>query len=184
MSLCVMFSGVRVDPAYPDPRKITMRDIAAHLSKLCLYNGATRVFYSEAQHAVIVATQMAQVEGPLAALYGLLHDACKAIPTDSEVNRANVARAVLEAMDLDWPTPPAITRALLHVHARVALAEMRQLLTGWDDAAKRMSDAGVVPAPLVIKPVSWDRAHDQFLDALRSHAVAAQVRHLPAMEGI
>lgn len=41
-----------IDPTAADVR---WRDVAAHLSKTCRYNGATELFYSVAQHSVIAA---------------------------------------------------------------------------------------------------------------------------------
>ena len=67
-------SGRPFWPLNPRPQDICIEDIAHHLSLLCRYTGATRCFYSIAQHSVLVS----QACDPADALHGLLHDAAEA----------------------------------------------------------------------------------------------------------
>lgn len=55
---------------------VTIEDIAKHLSKTCRFGGATREFYSVAQHCVIAA-DLARADGydAFTQLHILLHDA-------------------------------------------------------------------------------------------------------------
>lgn len=63
---------------------VTLVTIAKHLSKICRFAGATRHFYSVAQHCVLVEQLMWEVGGYSAALRlkTLLHDAHEAFITD------------------------------------------------------------------------------------------------------
>lgn len=84
-------SGARLNPLAIDPAAIDLHDIAHHLAHLCRFNGATRVFYSVAEHSVRVsklAQRYALEAGETAAaakvtgLWGLLHDASEAYIAD------------------------------------------------------------------------------------------------------
>lgn len=55
MSVVVTRSGQHLDLADPDPSHIVRGDIAAGLSGACRFAAQTEVFYSVAQHAVMVA---------------------------------------------------------------------------------------------------------------------------------
>lgn len=180
-----MLSGARIDTARPRPSDIRMRDIAAHLAKRCMYHGATHNFYSEAQHAAILAAEVAKIAGEQAALYALLHAADDAVwMPDARAHGESMRRAIHEAIDLDWPVPVATARTIAQLHARLELAEMQQLLTGWDQQARALLLAGSWPLSKIIKPLPWDRALDQFIDALRGYAVRAGIRPCPALVDI
>lgn len=92
------YTGRRVDLLDPQPNQIDIRDIAAALSRICRFNGHTRVHYSVAQHSVIVARSL---ESDLQ-MNGLFHDAH-------------------EAYIGDWSTP--LKRSL----SPLAIAELRRL---------------------------------------------------------
>lgn len=66
--------GVYVDPINPDIRTIHISDIAHSLSQLCRFGGHTRLFYSVAQHCVLVSQLVPQKYR----LHALLHDAAEA----------------------------------------------------------------------------------------------------------
>lgn len=72
------YSGVKFYPYDPNPEDVKLEDIAHHLSLMCRFNGGTKVFYSVAQHSVLVSQQVA----PQFALWGLLHDAGEAYVGD------------------------------------------------------------------------------------------------------
>ncbi len=180
-AIAVMHSGRKVDVAAPHPSMFSMRDIAAHLAKQCMYAGATQLFYSRAQRGVIAAGMMASLEGPIGALYGLLQNAHFAVDTADELSAAKVARAIHEAIDLDWPPPETITKALAQVLDRLELGEITQLMTGWSDRADELRRRHVIPLRTTIRPMTWDRAMDRWMEALTVHAVAANIPHLPAL---
>ncbi len=63
----------------PQPEEIDVIDIAHALSMQCRYNGHTKVFYSVAEHSVLICDWLTQHGyGPQVALTGLLHDAAEA----------------------------------------------------------------------------------------------------------
>jgi hypothetical protein len=172
--IAIMRSGLRISIAAPSPNMVNPRDLAEHLSKLCAHNGATYSFYSEAQHACIVAAELALLEGPLPALYGLLHNADLAVcPGLLPMDRSKVMRAIHEAFDLDWPIPIGIHIPLNKVHERVTLTEMRDLLAGRDDEIARMRSMGIQPLSKTIRPMAWDKATDKFLAELQIYTTMA-----------
>lgn len=59
---------------------IDIRDIAHSLSQLCRYTGHTNMFYSVAQHSLLVSEKMPG--GVAAKLVGLLHDGAEAYTND------------------------------------------------------------------------------------------------------
>jgi hypothetical protein len=72
------FTGRRFWPEDPRTEDVDPRDIAHALALLCRFGGHSRVFYSVAQHSVLVS----YVCAPEDALWGLLHDASEAYLVD------------------------------------------------------------------------------------------------------
>lgn len=77
------YSGRYLDLQNPDPRIITLNDIAHGLAYTCRYSGQCGDFYSIAQHAVMVARHLAnQGEPVIVQLGGLHHDDAEAFLGD------------------------------------------------------------------------------------------------------
>jgi hypothetical protein len=74
----VLADGNRFILLKPDPAVITPQVIAHSISKLCRFTGHTSVFYSVAQHCVMVS----KIVPPELAMQGLLHDASEAFIGD------------------------------------------------------------------------------------------------------
>ena len=72
------YTGKAFWPLDPLPDDVDIRDIAHHLSMICRFAGATREFYSVAQHSVLVSRNVPTED----ALWGLLHDATEAYMID------------------------------------------------------------------------------------------------------
>lgn len=68
------YSGIPFFPTTPSVEDIQLEDIAHHLAMQCRYNGATKVFYSTAEHSVLLSHSVS----PENALWALLHDAAEA----------------------------------------------------------------------------------------------------------
>ncbi len=75
------YTGKLYWPTDPSPDDVCIEDIAHHLSMLCRYTGATKYFYSVAEHSVLVSHMVSREN----ALAGLLHDATEAYLND--INR-------------------------------------------------------------------------------------------------
>lgn len=78
------FSGEAYDFAAPMPDMIHFDDIRQALSNMCRFAGHTRVFYSVAEHSVLVSKILQrQGEGRLMQIAGLLHDSHEAYVWDA-----------------------------------------------------------------------------------------------------
>lgn len=77
-SLISTFSGRQIDLLQPEPDQIHLEDIAHGLAQTCRFAGQCPVFYSVAQHSVVVS----QLVEPEWAMHGLLHDASEAFMGD------------------------------------------------------------------------------------------------------
>jgi uncharacterized protein len=72
-------SGRRVNPFDPDPEQLDAGDIARSLANQCRFGGHCRVFYSVAQHSVIVSRLVEERGGDAEdAFAALMHDAAEA----------------------------------------------------------------------------------------------------------
>lgn len=67
------YTGKKFFPLDPDPDLICIEDIAHALANLCRYGGHSKMFYSVAQHSLIVSRMSTNYP-----LHGLLHDASEA----------------------------------------------------------------------------------------------------------
>jgi 5'-deoxynucleotidase YfbR-like HD superfamily hydrolase len=72
-------SGRWVNPFDPDPEQLDVGDIARSLANQCRFGGHCRVFYSVAQHSVIVSQLVEQRGGDVEDVFAaLMHDASEA----------------------------------------------------------------------------------------------------------
>jgi hypothetical protein len=72
-------SGRRVNPFDPDPDQIDIGDIGRALANQCRFGGHCRVFYSVAQHSVIVSEIVERHGGDVEDVFAaLMHDASEA----------------------------------------------------------------------------------------------------------
>ena len=175
------YAGPAVDRAAPPrpifmPERVTLEDIAERIAKINRFAGGTKLFYSVAQHCVIVAEAMA--DDPRAAIYGLLHDAHEAWTSDipstvkAEINRLAQRdvmpiiegccdAVIFPALGLDWPMP-------LPIAARVRDMDGRAFLTEDRDVALPLV---VRVSPLTnpfSKPITqcwpWPKAEENFIE--------------------
>lgn len=163
---------------------IGIRDIAASLSKLCRFSGATRTFYSVAQHSVLVADML--YDDPIAACYGLLHDAHEAYVGD--ITRPlrvlietmagedlvshicnDAQRAIHSSLGLAWPVPISIAAKVRHADDVALATEFRDLMEG--DPPVGLPTAW---PRAITRTLSWDKAEDQFMDRFNALLPAAR----------
>ena len=72
-------SGRWVNPFEPDPAQLDASDIARALANQCRFGGHSRVFYSVAQHSVIVSRVVEERGGDVEDVFAaLMHDASEA----------------------------------------------------------------------------------------------------------
>lgn len=77
------YSGGKVYFFEPEKSEIEFEDISHSLSMLCRFNGATKEFYSVANHSCIVAENIYKETGDKNLAYcGLMHDAHEAFVSD------------------------------------------------------------------------------------------------------
>ena len=133
-------SGRWVNPFDPDPSQLDAGDIARALANQCRFGGHSRVFYSVAQHSVIVAELVEQRGGDVEDVFAaLMHDATEAYLGDMPhplKHRSPLGAAFKEAEDhleqairerfrikTDVPEIKRVDRALLATERRAFSAE-------------------------------------------------------------
>lgn len=183
--------GFRLDLLAPDPRLIFAVDIAEQLAKINRWSGATTAPFSVAQHCLLVAAEMARLDGPLAGLYGLMHDAHEPYIGDITITTENALElgprlltlrdrldaAIAAAFDLDWPMSGELKGLLDLAHERVVLTERRDLMIGQDDFLRAATEAGIRPLPSRIIPFStWTRADAEWRGMLERFMALAGIR--------
>lgn len=130
-------TGNFIDLLDPDPKSITIEDIAGALSKICRFNGQLKKFYSVAQHSMYVASLVPE---PFK-LQALLHDAAEAyvcdIPsplkrllgTAYRVTEYKVAKAIGQKFDVNLTELHPVVKqadAIMLVSERDALQDKPQ----------------------------------------------------------
>lgn len=176
-------SGARINLASPDATLVRVADIADGLSQLNRWAGATiPAPFSVAQHSSIVADEMYRIGGPLAGLYGLLHDGHEYLLGDAvhpfelalavlwrdartaiEVLKGRLDVAIHARFGLAWPPPPAIAKDLAAVHERAVLTEMRDITRGHEPEIAELEARGVTRLPNFIRPRTAPLAREGYL---------------------
>ena len=160
-----MHSGRYVDLLKPRPESFIIDDIARGLSNTCRFSGQSSVFYSVAQHSVLVS-HLVPEEHQMAAL---LHDAAECclsdltsptkriVPFFKEIEN-RIEAAIFTRFGVPFPLDPCIKKADLQ-----ALATERRDLTPWaDDHWPLLGE--VQPLPIKIKALNSEQAFSQFMD--------------------
>lgn len=165
MSVVRTYTGRNLDIAKPDPKEISIEDIAHHLAKLDRYNGAGHFPYSVGQHSLLVADELPKEYK----LQGLLHDATEAYLGDvvsplkgllPEYRRieGQVMKAICNRFQITFPRPQIIKKA----DQAVMAAEMNQVVK-WPDLAQR-PELPPPPKGMVIKSMGWQEVKGIFLE--------------------
>jgi hypothetical protein len=165
-------SGFAFYPFDPRLEEISIEDIAHHLSNICRWTGATREFYSVAEHSV----RMSKIAiDSTIQRWCLLHDAAEAYLNDmsTPVKRMlpdykdaelRIELFIARKFDLPWPMPPLVKRF-----------DMTLLATERRDLILRPTDKAVKPEELSIKahethitPLLPQYARKQFMTRYRN----------------
>jgi len=175
MNVVISASGRTLSLSDPDPKDVSIRDIACQLSRINRFSGATMLPVNVADHSLNVVRFLSQRKAPAEIqMLGLLHDAHEAYLGDitSPVRREIAAHVTFDVVQriadrLDQAIFKAFGiwhAASLGAHAwvrtadeAVAAAEWRDLIPG----TSRSSFAAAAPFP--IKPRSPDKAEEEFL---------------------
>ena len=163
-------SGRWVNPFDPDPAQLDPGDIARALANQCRFGGHSRVFYSVAQHCVIVSRVVEERGGDVEDVFAaLMHDAGEAYLGDMPhplKHRSALGAAFRDAearleeairdrftIKADVPEIKRVGRALLATERRAFSAE----LWHWPE----LED--VEPLGLELRAWSPDTAAEEFL---------------------
>ncbi len=133
MSWIPTYTGGVFSLTDPDPATIQIEDIAHHLAYLCRFAGATRRFYSVAQHSVLVSLFCP----PEHAREGLMHDASEAYCLDMprplkylpgmEQYRA-IEQRISDAVRIRFGLLPVLPDSVKHVDMALLMTERQKLL--------------------------------------------------------
>ena len=161
------YTGKQFYPFSPTVDSIDIIDIAHALAMTCRFGGHCKVFYSVAQHSVLVAEKAP----PHLALRALMHDAPEAYVGDLvrpikkhpemaafEWVEQTVERAICARFDLPFPIMDATIKRLDN---RILLDEREQVMTATDHDWQVDGE----PLGVTIEPWAPEIARWKFLDA-------------------
>ena len=179
MSWIQTFLGRRVNLTAPRADEISILDVAHHLSRLCRFTGATKRYYSVAEHCIHVS----RLVPPEHAFWGLLHDASEAylgdmatplkrlLPAYREIEH-RFMRVICDRFELAHEEPPIVKLADRALLAAEALALLRDP-TGYPLREEAVA-AGVDVSGIKIQGWTPDQARDAYLT--RYFAIVAETR--------
>ena len=152
---CQTFTGRQYWPLDPRAEDIDPVDVAHHLSLICRFTGACRVFYSVAEHSVHVShvverhlerTSMARGCGPIdrnLVLRALLHDGPEFMLNDMSRPTKISVQGYREIERMNWNA--------FCVRFGLAVADREGLIKQADDAMLLAEQAALMAPP----PVPW-----------------------------
>jgi hypothetical protein len=146
------YSGRCFWPLSPSADEVDIGDIAHSLSLQCRYNGHCKVFYSVAEHSVLVSKYVA----PEHALWGLLHDAPEAYTSDIprplkrclpewKVMENRIMEAICDKFGMLYAEPEQVS----YIDMAITSDERTELMNPCDQ------DWGVLPPAIGITIPRW-----------------------------
>ena len=166
------FSGRSVHILNPRPEEICIQDIAHALANTCRFGGHTPVFYSVADHSLLVSELVPES----LALWGLLHDASEAYLHDltrplkrvldsagsQDVTRyAELERRMMAAVCSRFGLPAEMPLLVKAADNTVLATEFRDLFG--EPVSNCILWAGAEPMQRLVAPLSPEAARDIFL---------------------
>lgn len=159
------YTGKKFHYKNPTPDEICIEDIAHHLSLICRYTGAVRVFYSVAEHSI----KAAEIVPEHLRLSALLHDAAEAYindisrPVKYSHRLDETERSISKVINSKFGITPDVPE-IKEVDSVLLATEARDLMANTDGWAE-------LPEPLVdkIRPISSRLAEITFLYRFRRY---------------
>nr|BDD46194.1 hypothetical protein 29 [bacterium] len=182
MSWCQTYAGVVSWPLDPDrntPQDILVADIAHSLAYQCRFNGHCKVFYSVAQHSVIIAdTLFEQTKDLTIAQQGLLHDATetylgdiprpmKTLMPDFKSMEAKWMQKIFDRFGVEFPLNPEIKIA----DDRLLRTEAEQFMV-WPPPIPWSGKAR--PYDFKIEPLGPEEAKELFLRKMEYYNIISE----------
>ena len=158
------YRGKRFDLLNASPEDFGVEDIAHALSNLCRFTGHTKVFFSVAQHSVLIS----ELVPPADALWGLLHDATEAYINDmarpvkhhpAMAEYRKLEKTMMATICLAFHLPAEMPASVKRLDGLMVVTEGRQLLVPppeWTNGADYL--------PIEIEPLSPEDAEQAFLN--------------------
>lgn len=165
------WSGSPFDFNTDNPLQINIEDIAAHLSKICRFNGACKDFYSVAQHCCLVSEELLLYE-PKIQLFGLLHDAAEAYigdiirPLKNESLCAfenKILERIFVALNLSFKEYIAVRHVIKDADNVMLWTEKFQLMA----PSKREWECEYEKSSIIINPWAWHKSQTLYLRRYR-----------------
>lgn len=164
-ALVTTASGMALDLLNPNPADIRIEDIAHQLAQQPRFAGATEIFWSVAQHSLMVARSCPENER----LWGLLHDAAEAFLSDLVapikrhlreyiVTEGIMMRAICSRFGLTWPEPAVVKE----IDREICELEKSALLKGATLELRRVRG---------FDEVHWKVAAESFLQVFEKYKV-------------
>jgi hypothetical protein len=149
-------------PMDPRPEEVFIEDIAWSLAHQARYNGHARLFYSVAEHSILVSEALAGTGMEFA---GLMHDATEAYVTDVPrplkrylTNYAEIEDNVWRAIAKRYDLPAELPEAVKDADNAVLMAE-KPVLLGTKFAWAKLAE----PAAVTIRGLDPLSAYSAFL---------------------
>jgi hypothetical protein len=166
----MLASGKLFDFLDPRGSEFTIEDIAHGLAHICRYTGQCRRFYSVAEHSILVSDTVKDF-----AYEALLHDAAEAfigditrplkqLLPDFKRIEAGVEAAIIGRFGLN----PRYRKTVKEADLRVLAAEQAQVMPA--GCADWAIEAGIRPAPVVVRHLDPSTAKREFLERYEKYA--------------
>jgi hypothetical protein len=163
------YTGKKFFPLSPSPDLIDIQDVAHALSHLCRYAGHTPLFYSVAQHSVLVARILREQGCSIyEQMWGLLHDATEAylidLPQPVKMHMREYQRAeerLMQAVAFRFNLSPELPESVKIADEICLATEVRDII-GHQIEPWHIQQAAM---PWTIRYMDCGRAKSMFLDA-------------------